>query len=114
MKLEEMRRQQDLENRKRLRDELLDAQAKWDREHPEPPPVALRLIGKMGTPRAPLAILATPDGEVHPTRPGEIVAGSYELLAIDFETVTIGYAGPLVAAHPEWKGRRTVLRMGAR
>lgn len=89
------------------------------RQRPDPPPVALALIGKMGPPRAPMAILAAPDGEVYSARPGETVAGRYKLLALDFDTATIGYADALVAAQPvaaqpEWADRRTVLRMGAR
>ena len=91
----------------------IQADILWHQLH-DPPPVKLELIGKMGPPRAQMAILTAPDGEIYYAHPGEIVAGRYRLVALDFDTATIGYADALVAAQPEWAGRRTVLRMGAR
>jgi hypothetical protein len=91
-----------------------EADARWAAAHPRPPAVTLSLIGKIGAPRAPMAILAAADGEVFTARVGETIAGTFRLLSLDFETATIGYAPALVAAQPEWASARTVLRMGVR
>jgi hypothetical protein len=45
-----------------------------------------------------------------PARPWD----DFTLLELGFESATIGYADALVASHPEWKSRKTVIRMGAR
>jgi len=105
--------QEELVQQKRQED-LLAAQLKHRLEHPEPPPVALAFMGKMGPPRAPIAILASGDGEVYTVRIGETFAGTYKLLELGYDAATIGFAEALVASHAEWAGRKTVLRMGTR
>jgi len=112
-KIAAMKRVQDLEEQRKKDDALAAARRQYDLEHPDPPAVTVRLLGKMGSPQQPLAILATEDNEVHFLRPGETV-GDFRLLDLDFESATIGYADALVASHREWKSRKTVIRMGAR
>ena len=113
-KIVEMRRARELADAMKREVDRVKAQHQYDLDHPEPPAVTLRLLGKMGSPKQPLAILASADGEVHFVRSGETVADDFTLLELGFESATIGYAEALVASHPEWKSRKTVIRMGAR
>jgi len=112
--IEETRRRQIIAEEKNRREAWDAAERARKLLNPDPPPVTLALIGKMGSPLSPIAILATRDGDVIAARAGETVDGSFKLVGLDFETATIGYADRLVAAHPTWRDINTVLRMGAR
>jgi hypothetical protein len=68
------------------------------------PPITFRFIGKMGSPKTPLAVLA--DGnDIYTVKEGEVVNEKFKILKIDFESVTIGYVNPI------WTETRTI-RMG--
>jgi hypothetical protein len=80
---------------------------------PPPPPINLRYIGKMGDPRAPIAILAdATSGDVFTAKEGEVVAEKFRVKKIEFDSVTIGYTDALIAAHPNWAQETKVIRMG--
>ena len=81
---------------------------------PEPPPIPFRFIGKMGDSRSPVAVLAdAASGEVYTVREGEVIADKYKIRKIEFDSVTIGYAEPLIATNPAWAGETKTIKMGS-
>lgn len=74
---------------------------------PPPPVISFKFIGKMGQPKAPIAILADgPSGEILTVREGEVIQEKFKVRKIDFDSITIGYVDP------KWGETRTI-RMGS-
>ena len=68
----------------------------------------------MGEPRAPIAILVDMTSQdVFTAREGELIGDTYKVQKIDFDSVTIGYAEALFAAHPTWAAETRVIKMGS-
>ncbi len=81
---------------------------------PEAPAIPFRFIGKMGEPKAPIAVLTdTVSGEVFTAREGEVIAEKFKIQKIDFDSVTIGYADLLIAKNPSWANETKVIKMGS-
>jgi hypothetical protein len=81
---------------------------------PEAPPIPFRFIGKMGEPKAPIAVLAdTVSGEVYTAREGEVIADKFKIQKIEFDSVTIGYTDLLIAKNPSWANEQKVIKMGS-
>src|SRR5438093_6630454 len=101
------RRQQQMEEEARQ----ARLRAQQEAEHPPPPPpppINFRLIGKMGEPRAPLAILADPtSGDIYTVREGEVIQDKFKVQKIEFDSVTIGYV------NPTWAQETKTIRMGS-
>ena len=110
------------EERQRRQAEI-DAQANAERarrqiEHPDPPPPPpfnFKFIGKMGDPRAPIAIIeeSAPGGDKWVVREGEVILEKYKVLKIDFDSVTIGFSDAVVAKNPTWAQETKVIKMGS-
>jgi hypothetical protein len=89
--------------------ELQRARAEQQRINPPkppPPPINYKFIGKMGDPKAPIAVLSEgASGEVVTAREGEVLAEKFKIRKIEYDSITIGYV------NPEWTETRTI-RMG--
>jgi len=109
------RQQREEAERRRVQAEA-DARARaererYERDHPTPappPPINFRFIGKMGDPKAPIAILeeVAAGGEKYVVREGEVVLDKYKIIKIEFDSVTIGYT------NPQWAQDTKTLKMG--
>ena len=91
-----------------------DAELAKNPPPPTPPPIPFRFIGKMGEPRAPIAVLVDMGSQdVFTAREGELIGDTYKVQKIDFDSVTIGYAEALFVAHPTWAAETRVIKMGS-